>query len=255
MNRSTLSLVVAGGAAVALVASGWFLGVHPQLAAAAASKEQRSSIQSTNTETRAELGRLAEQFKSLDAKKTDLAALQASIPSTMDNTAFIKELNTLAQQTGVTITALTFETSKPYTSPVVAEAPAATATASASPSATPSPTATPSGVAAPAPKTDPSITGTNFTVIPVSVAISGSDAQALAFTSGVQNGARLFLVNALSSGTGTGTSGGESLGGSVDAPPTTTSAGKAWTLGGYIYVLDEGGSTTATSTATPAANG
>lgn len=239
MNKQQLSLVIAGVAAVAVVAGGWFLGVQPQLAIASTNQSQREKIDATNAQNQAELGRLQEKFQSLAAMKSDLSSLEESVPSTAQTGPFVSSVNTAAEEAGVSITTLTVADAQSYVPPKPAagsgSAPAS-GTATASPSASASATAAPSVPATPtAPElhTDPSITGENFSVLPVTVAFSGDYAKALVFTKAVQTGPRLFLVNGLSSTT---SDGGEEM----------------WSLTGYIYVLSSATSTTASSTSAAA---
>ncbi|PZE74089.1 hypothetical protein DEI82_12145 [Curtobacterium sp. MCBD17_019] len=71
----------------------------------------------------------------------------------------------------------------------------------------------------------------------MSVQVSGTYDQALAFTKAVQSGDRLFLVDAITASTSSQDS----------STGTTTSGAMSWTLGGDIYVL--------ASTASGAKNG
>lgn len=254
MNRNKLSLIIAGLAAVALVLGGWFVGVQPQLASAAASAQQQSDIDARNDTVRAELARLEHQYDELGTLRSGLTTLQSSIPDSTDTTPFIKELNQLADANAVSISSLTFGDAQAYVPPATAEAPAPGASATATPSPSASASSEPeaaasSAVAAPKTVTDPLITSSNFIVIPVSVSVDGSDAQALAFTSGVQKGSRLFLVNSI----GTGSAGGETA--DTGAPAATTSGSKTWTLAGFIFVLDTTATATASSPAAAPANG
>ncbi|MFJ2978556.1 hypothetical protein ACIPEP_06835 [Curtobacterium sp. NPDC087082] len=253
MDRNKLSLIVAGFAALALALGGWFVGVQPQLAAASTSAQQRSDIDSRNDTVRAELARLEKQYSELGTLKADLATLEASIPESTDTTPFIKELNQLAEANGLTISSLTFGDAQAYVPPASTAAPAdgsATAAAIPAPSATAEPTGGSStAVAAPKTVTDPLITASNFIVIPVSVSVDGSDAQAMAFTSGVQKGARLFLVNSI----GTGSTQGETTG--DEAPASADTGSTTWTLSGFIFVLDGASGGTSGTVADPATNG
>jgi hypothetical protein len=204
MNKNKLSLVIALVVTVAVLAGGWFLGVQPQLALAAANGTQQETIDSTNR-----------------ANQSELATLRASVPASMDTTPFLKALDGSASAAGVVVTSITIGDATPY------EAPAAAPSDAASPSATPSPTSSPSATpavpSAPGPLTDAAITGTDFTVIPITVAVTGSYDQALAFTKSVQNGDRLFLVNRIAA-TDVDESG----------PPMMS---QAWSLSGAVYVL------------------
>lgn len=251
MDRNKLSLIIAGFAALALVFGGWFVGVQPQLAAASASAQQQSDIDARNDTVRAELARLEKQYSELGTLRSELATLKASIPDSTDTTPFIKELNQLAATNGLTISSLTFGDAQAYVPPAsTSSAPesGATATATPAPSATAEPAAEGNVVAAPQAVTDPLITSSNFIVIPVSVSVDGSDAQAMAFTSGVQKGSRLFLVNSI----GTGSSQGETT--EDDTVTSPDSGSTTWTLSGFIFVLNgSADATRSTPAATPAA--
>jgi len=257
MNRSKLSLIVAGVAALALVVGGWFVGVQPQLAAAAAATQQRTEIDGRNDVVRAEITRLAKQYDDIGTLKSQLATLSASIPESTDTTPFIEELDQAAAASGVSISSLAFGDAQAYVPPAAPD----TATGEATGAATPSPTATaePSAApSAPAVATDPLITSSNFTVIPVSVSVDGSDSGALDFTSAVQDGARLFLVNSI----GTGSTQGEATeaGAGSEKPAVAASGSRTWTLSGFIFVLGSESTATAPGTpsvtaAAPAANG
>jgi Tfp pilus assembly protein PilO len=248
VNKNKLSLVIALVVTVAVLAGGWFLGVQPLLAQSADNDRQQESIDSANDANQAELVRLAKAAGDLGATKAELAALRASIPSTVDTTPFLKALDAHASAAGVVITTITIGDAQPYVGPTVADG-SGSAPAAATPA--PSAAATPAVPTAPVPVTDSAITGTNFTVMPVTVAIAGSYDQALAFTKAVQGGDRLFLVNRIAA-----TDADES------APPMTS---QAWSLSGFVYVLaepsdaaetapatDPAESPTASPTATPA---
>ncbi|PZE87220.1 hypothetical protein [Curtobacterium sp. MCBD17_032] len=246
MNKNKLSLVIALVVTVAVLAGGWFLGVQPLLAQSADNGRQQEAIDSTNEANQAELARLAKAAGDLGTTKAELAALRASIPSSEDTTPFLKALDGSATAAGVRITTITIGDAQPYVGPTATDGADGADGGSSATAATPAPTATPSAAATPAvptapvPVTDPAITGTNFTVMPVTVAIAGSYDQALAFTKAVQGGDRLFLVNRIAA-----TDADE------DAPPMTA---QAWSLSGFVYVLsDPSGDTEASPTASPAA--
>lgn len=216
MNRNRLSLVVALVAIGAVLAGAWFLGVQPQLAQAADNSSQQTDIDATNARNQAELARLQKASDALAETKTKLDALRASVPSTPSTDALLRELNGAATAAGVTVTSITVGDAKAY-EPVAdqaSEEPAASA--SATPSAEPTPTA-------PTARTDAAINGSNFVVIPVTVAVQGSYDQALAFTKAVQSGQRLFLV------TGIASTSSDSGASPMDA--------QAWSLSGSVYVL------------------
>ena len=224
MSRNRLFLVVAMLAAVVVVAGGFFLGVQPQLAAASDNDKQRVAIEQRNQQARVELAKLREENKTLDAQKQALAALQASVPSTVSTAGFYRELNAVAAASGVTISSITTADPAAYTSP---EGPSDDASTSAG------------NDAAPMPATDATVTATNFSTIAVSVGVTGSFDQARAFLKGVQTGERLFLVTNITSSAET--SGEES-------------SASTWTFGGTIYVLSSDPSAGTTTAPSPSAS-
>ncbi|ROP63288.1 hypothetical protein [Curtobacterium sp. ZW137] len=241
MNRNRLSLIIALVVAVGVLAGGWFLGVQPQLAAASANSTQQQDIDATNAANRLELTRLAKAYTELDQTKADLARLRSSVPETADTTPFLKALDFDATNVGVTITSITLDDAVVYAPPsdAAGSSTAGEPTASASATSAPSPAGMPTTAATPsatAPHTDSSITGANFSLIPVTVSVTGSYDQALAFTKAVQKGERLFLVSAIAA--------------TSDAEDGNPMDNQAWSLSGSIYVLAEA---SATSTASPAA--
>ena len=122
MSRNRLMLVLAGLAAVVVLAGGFFLGVRPQLDRAAAARSDASSIDATNEVTRAELARLRQQAKTLPQQQSALSALRRSVPSTASASAFISALNATADQAGVKVSSLTVGDAVAYTPPVTVDA-------------------------------------------------------------------------------------------------------------------------------------
>jgi len=231
MNRNKLMLVLAAVAAVAVIAGGLLLGVQPQLAQASADHAQRAQIDKTNDANRAELARLQAAQQELPASRRELAALRASIPSSPATASFIRDVYSVATASSVTVTNIATGDPVSYVPPTSADAGASApaSTASPAPSSTPAPTGSASPVTphAPAAVTDPQITSSNFSTLQMSITVSGSYDQALAFTSGMQRGKRLFLVNSITSGGGSG----RADGGEAELP--------TWALTGFIYVLSD----------------
>jgi Tfp pilus assembly protein PilO len=252
VSRNRLMLVLAGLAAVVVLAGGFFLGVRPQLDRAAAARSDASSIDATNEVTRAELARLRDQAKTLPQQKSGLSALRQSVPSTASSSAFISALNATADQAGVKVSSLTVGDAEAYMPPVTVDAGSTGASGSAT--ATPSPSVTPAPAtgaaqipAALAPTTSSSITAQNFSVVPVSVSVNGDFAQALAFVKGVQAGDRLFLITSISSSMSASSESSESDGAESSTP--------SWSFSGSVYVLADEAAAGASATATPAPAG
>jgi Tfp pilus assembly protein PilO len=222
MNKNRLSLIVALVVSAAVLAGGWFLGVQPQLAQASVNEAQQAGINETNDKNRVELKRLSDAYSALDATKSQLDALRSSVPATPDTEPFVRSLSANALASGVQVSNLSLGEPTAYVP--TADTSADTATPSASATADPSAAVAP---LAPNAHTDAAITASvlaasNFSVIPVTVAVDGSFDQALAFTKSVQAGPRLFLVTGIAAAS------------TDDAPPME---GQSWSLSGSIYVL------------------
>ncbi|GAB3607775.1 hypothetical protein GCM10027413_31840 [Conyzicola nivalis] len=219
--RNRLWNIVAVGIMVAILAGGWFLGVDPQLSAARASNEQSAAVEAQNDLTSATADQLARAEEDLPALQDELATLQRSIPATAQTSAFIDDLNVLANAAGVTVSAIAVSDAQPYVAPVAADVPAAATaetpaegeTAEAAPDVDP---------LAPPAVTSPLVGSDNFVLVPISVEVKGSAQAVLDFVSGLQSGKRLFLVTSYSSSLGT-----EEEGAGIVTATTT----------GYIYAL------------------
>jgi hypothetical protein len=222
--RNRLWNIIAIVTMAAILAGGWFLGVDPQLSAARASNEQRDAVRAENEATEAVVQQLILDEASLPELKTELAVLQRSIPTTAGSSAFIDDLNALATASGVTVSAITVSDAQPYLAPVAVAAPVVAPaegddTAEGEAASTPAPVIDP---AAPPAATSPLVTSDNLVLVPITVETKGDAQAVLDFVSGLQGGARLFLVTAYSSTVGT----------EVEAPGLVTA-----TTTGYIYAL------------------
>jgi Tfp pilus assembly protein PilO len=243
MSRNRLSLLLAVLAMAVVAVGGFFLAVQPQLAQTASAHTQTAAVEQTNDTSRSELARLRQQAADLPAMKRELSTRATSVPDTARLSAFIDQLNTIAAASGMQVSSFTASDATAY-SPAVAAEPTAAGQAGATPSASPSSTAeaVPSAPEAPSLVTDAAVTGQNFSVIPVTVAVDGSFDQALQFVKGVQGGDRLFLITTISSTEKSGEDG-------------TASSSSSWTFGGSIYVLDRSADGAAATTATTSAKG
>lgn len=198
MNSTRIWMI--GSVTVMIIAliAGWFLGVEPNLTAAAASDTERSGIEAQNTAKQAEIAALTKENENLATIEDEYKQLQRSIPSSSDPAAFISGIDVLAASTGVHVKGITVGASQVYTVPQSAvPAPVPTDPATPAPSSTTPPVpVTPVGSVA---ATSPLITPANFVGIPVSVEVTGSYQAFLAFVKGLQSGTRLMLVTELNS--------------------------------------------------------
>jgi Tfp pilus assembly protein PilO len=183
---------------IIVLLAGWFLGVEPNLAAAAASDTERVGIEGQNAAKQAEIAALTEQNKNLDDIEAQYKELQKSIPASSNTAAFITGLDGLAASAGVQVVGITVGTPKAYTVPASAAAAAAAANAPApdpSSTAVPAPPIAVGSVAA----TSPLITPDDFVGIDVGVDLVGSYQAVLSFVNGLQSGSRLVLVTGFTS--------------------------------------------------------
>lgn len=242
MSSNRLWMIGLAVAIVAVLGLGWLVGVAPQLAAVDAANAQRQTVQQQNEQATTALAKLKSDYAGIDDLKTKLATLQKSVPGSTELSSFIREMSAASGTSSAVVTNITIGDAQPYTAP--APAPAATSAPSTStPAPTPAPTAAPAGAAAappaPAPAQltrNPKITGANFIAIPISVGLAGSYAQVLSFTQAAQNGARLYLVNKVSSIEDAASTVKLPAGTSSTDQPASEPQVKA-TISGFVYVF------------------
>ncbi|WIE61238.1 type 4a pilus biogenesis protein PilO [Curtobacterium sp. MCLR17_032] len=226
MTRNRLNMVLAVIGMVVVAVGGFFLGVQPQLARAAADDTQQSTVQQENALKSVELARLRKQAKTLPEMQAELGRLEASVPSATKMSAFYDEIGQAASAAGVTVSAITTSDAVAYTPPVSEPTtPSATGTPTPTPTPTPEPVASASASAPPV-ATDASITASNFSVVPVTVSVDGSFDQALSFVGRAQALQRLYLVNSITSSA------------SDPSLESTQTSSTTWNFSGYVFVLD-----------------
>jgi Tfp pilus assembly protein PilO len=242
MDRNRMMLIAAAMTGVVVLALGFLVGVQPQLVAASSAESQQQSVEAQNETLRESLATLEADNAKLPDLKSELATLDTSVPSQAALSSFLTELDQLAGASGTTVTGFTSSDATAY-EPITTDvaAPAATDAAASDAAATKGSATAPAAPTAPDLVTDPLVTATNFSSIPITVSIQGSYAQARDFLSKLQGGSRLFLVTTFAS-TGSSEAG--------DATGTPDQ----WTVGGLVYVLQDAAATQADQAAeTPAA--
>jgi Tfp pilus assembly protein PilO len=236
MNKDRL-WTIGGIAAIAIVViMGWLLGISPIVSQASAADDQVASLNQANTASVTKLASLKSQFANIGPLDDSLSALRQSIPQDANISAFIQEINTLCSKDNVKLTSVTVNNAVVYTAPI-APTPATPATGTSTPSPTPTPTpATAAGAAVvPAPA------GSALVVVPVTVNISGTFQDVVAFVGDIQTGSRLYLINHVSTSTGSDAGGGAFTG---------VLSGNVFALPGASPVLP-GDTPTPTATPTP----
>lgn len=191
---------------VAVLAGGYFLGVSPKLAAAAAADASREEIDQQNASYEQELAQLKTEYADIDARRADLASARVSVPSEAEDAEFVGELHALQESSGATVKGFTVSDPKGYM-PVVTEAPVApapegeqtaeTAADTSTPDSTITADTTPAAVSTPAVPGAELMTPETFVAIPYSISISGTLEQTEAYVAQLQSATRLFLVTKL----------------------------------------------------------
>ena len=249
MDRNRIKMIVAALSGVAVLALGFLLGVQPQLSSASAAAEQRATVETQNESLRATLAQLVSENDQLSTLTADRDTRRASVPDAADMPELIRQLDEMADAAGVPVTSFTAADAVSYEMPASAAAPVADAataegaepTEGADASATAPAEA--AGPTAPTTFTDPAVTAANFSTIAVTVDIAGSYDQALDFVDRLQTGPRLFLVTTITSSDPEEASGDEA----------GAAEGQAWTVGGLVFVMQDGDTAPADGDATTTA--
>ncbi|OII23678.1 hypothetical protein [Frigoribacterium sp. MCBA15_019] len=240
MDRNRMMLIAAALTGVVVLALGFLVGVQPQLVAASSAESQQQSVEAQNETLRASLATLETDNAKLPDLKSELATLDTSVPSQAALSSFLTELDQLAGASGTTVTGFTSSDATVY-EPTTTDVAAPAATDEAASDSGGTAATAPAAPTAPDLVTDPLVTATNFSSIPITVSIQGSYAQARDFLSKLQGGSRLFLVTTFAS------TGSSEAGDATGVPDQ-------WTVGGLVYVLQDAAATQADQAAeTPAA--
>lgn len=167
---------------VAIVALGWVLGIDPRLTEARVADDERATVTALNASYEAVLVKLKELDEDLPALSSELAVLRSALPADAEISTLLGQLNVLAADSGVVLTAITAGVPAPFASTeVVAEAPVATEEGTEEADA--------AAVAPAGPE--------NFVSVPISVTAAGAAPGVLDFVQRVQFGTRLFVVDGL----------------------------------------------------------
>jgi hypothetical protein len=191
---------MAGGALSAVLLAGalWTFVVSPQMGDVDNLRSQTADAQTQNLALQSNVSRLREEYTHIADVKRQLADAQAQLPADSGLSALTSQLNAQARAHHVKITQVTAAPPAPYVAPT--------------------PTAGVSGAPASAGAASSGSPAGELFVIPVSVAVSGSQADELAFARAVQmQGPRSALIGSvqLQSGGGAGSTGTGTKGSSL----------------------------------------
>jgi Tfp pilus assembly protein PilO len=175
----------AAGTAVALlviVAAGWFLAIAPQKHKVSNLGSQSTSQEQANSGLRVKLAELTAQMSAVPSEEAAVAAVTQRIPSDPEMPAYVRELTTIAGQTGVELVSIAPSVPTPVTV-AAATVPVATATASA-----------PADEAAAA----PAAPAVSLQSIPVALTVDGGYFQIQQFTAALQRLGRSTVLTSVS---------------------------------------------------------
>ncbi|TFD50756.1 hypothetical protein E3T46_10560 [Cryobacterium sp. Hh11] len=214
MDKNRLWVIGALLVIGAIVGLGWLLGISPKLSEVRLAEADRDTTLAQNAAYELQVLALKKQFENIDELTDDLSAIQLAVPSSAEIPALIDEFNAIAASSQVVISAFrqndaqAFDPALLVVAAPTAAAPPPAPTSEATPSPAPSEAAdaatdaaTEAATAAgavPAAGVDPRLTPANFIAIPLSLTVTGRYDSVLDFVSGIQNGRRLVLINALS---------------------------------------------------------
>lgn len=237
MNDKRIWTLGALLAAVVLLLGGYFLGVAPQLEAAAQADSQRKTVEAQNDALVTDIAVLKGDYENLDKFKSQLAEVSQAIPDNADFSRYIAQLNELSAVNTVAVTSVTVGDALAYAGPVNAQAlalPMGVERRAQEAAARAALTGDANDVALAAtlealtqrvitePVVSDRVTPQNFVAIPITIQASGDYDRLLDFVAALQNGTRLTLVTGL----GLSPNNGETI-----AAPYTAN------ISAYVYVL------------------
>ncbi len=217
MNPARIWALGAGVAIVAIAAAALGLGVQPELAAASAADASAAAARTQSSTTQIELARLSRLAATESSLEATDSKLASAITGSLRLSTFSRQVRATAAIDGVKLMTLSPGEATPY-APAGADAAASTASSSSSTS-TKTPTAE---IVEPGDfgKTSALVTAANFSIIPVTITVTGDEAGSVQFASDLQHMNRLFAVDTVGFTSAT----------AADTLPTTTISGTIYAL-------------------------
>ena len=190
---------------------GWLLGISPQLTALSTARAERVAVEAQNEVYELQLEALQNDFEDIDGVQRELVTLRTSVPIGAQLPDFVAEVDALAAQNRLSLSAMTVSDAVPYVPlAVVVPVEAATDPAATDPAATdaaasdagaaavPVAPALPEVAVAVPPVTNELVTAANFVSVPVTITLVGGYDQVLDFLDGLRQGERLVSISAVS---------------------------------------------------------
>lgn len=191
--KTRLWALGAGVVSAALILFGIVGGLLPQLAIASSTDDLAESAQIRNDAQAVQIQMLQKAEKNRAELETVATELSGSLPATVASAELLRELETLAVQSGVQLTSVTASSPvPPEVDPEAAAAEAAAAEASATEAAPADAGAEAANAAEPAPAP-----AAGLTAIPLNVVAAGTPEALANFARALQTGQRLILVKQL----------------------------------------------------------
>jgi type IV pilus assembly protein PilO len=242
MTHSKTRTWVAGTVVLCLLLSlaAWFLLIGPKRAEAAELEQQTVDTRSSNDQLKARIEQLKLQFAELPQRQAELAEIKQAMPGDPALPTLVRELDTMATSSGVTLMSLApgppATVAQPQATPTAAPAPAEGEDAAAEGESTGA-AATPPAPAAPS---------TVLVSVPVNLVVVGDFFKAELFLKDLQaDMKRAFLVQSLSVQA-------EKEGEAGGGKPATKNGDVTMTITGSVFVLKTADTAPATTPA-PAA--
>lgn len=182
------------GAAVLVAAGAWMFAVSPALGDADSIRSATADVTTQNFVLQSNVAKLQQQYEHIDKMRQAEAIARRALPGDLALSDFTDQINQEAQAYHLDVNSMTAADPVP-----AAPAPVATPAATASPS--PTPTTTTSAA-----------TASGLFAIPITLVVSGSQANELGFVHAVQrDGARAALVTSTTISADTSGKGGMSM--------------------------------------------
>lgn len=214
MNPARIWALGAGVAIVAIAAAAVGLGVQPELAAASAADASAAAARTQSSTTQIELARLSRLAATESSLEATDSKLASAITGSLRLSTFSRQVRATAAIDGVKLMTLSPGEATPY-APVGADA--AASTASSTSTKTPAAEVVEPGDFG---KTSALVTAANFSIIPVTITVTGDEAGSVQFASDLQHMNRLFAVDTVGFASAT----------ADDTLPTTTISGTIYAL-------------------------
>ncbi|GAA4967448.1 type 4a pilus biogenesis protein PilO [Kineococcus glutinatus] len=115
VTRNQAWIAGTGVLAVLVLAATYLLLVAPQRAEAADLATERAAVAASNAALESRTAELKAQFATLDVRRAELAAIRETLPAEADVPALLRQLETTASDTGVTLTGITPSAIEAYT--------------------------------------------------------------------------------------------------------------------------------------------